>query len=135
LTSNPADSFKQILGRLADPPDPVPARRLGLFGGGTEVFLKTAEPAKPATRGFSAYHAITIPPAIEESARFLMTVADVELQLRRPLAAAQLRLLRRQFAAQRHPDLVRDVDRDAACRDMAAVNRLIDAALSKLTTK
>ena len=135
MTSNPADSFKHILERLADPLDPVPARRLGPFGGGTEVFLKTAEPAKPATRGFSAYHAISIHLAMEEPARFLVSVADIELQLRRPLAAAQLRLLRRRFAAQRHPDLVRDADRDAACSDMAAVNRLIDAALSKLATK
>jgi len=132
LTSHRADSFQHILKRLTDPLNPVPARRLGAFSGGTEAFLKTAEPAKSVSHGRSAYQLESFPLATDEPAKAPLAVADVELQLKRPLSAAQLRLLRRRFAAQRHPDLVGDVDRNAACRDMATVNRLIDAALSKL---
>jgi hypothetical protein len=55
-----------------------------------------------------------------------------ELGLIRPLATAELRQLRRDFAKRNHPDRCAPAQRLRAARRMSIANMLIDAALKQM---
>jgi hypothetical protein len=132
LQTNTTISFSRLLEQLANPPDltePQGVRRP--FGSGAAVFVGAAQVATPVGKRPLNY----APEELGCSAPpFALTVADIEGQLRNRLRADELRSLRRQFALLHHPDLVRGAGHDAACRDMAQVNMMIDTALALLAS-
>jgi hypothetical protein len=131
LPPRPTISFSRILERLADGSEDVsPRQSLRTLGSATEVFLAHASAVGP--RSDRACGRVVSGDGDAAGTRpDSIVIEDVERLLRTPLSDNDLYQLRRRFAFARHPDRVPASEREAADREMARANMLIDAALAR----
>ena len=65
----------------------------------------------------------------EVECRSVLTVSSLKAAIKQGASLHELKALRRQFARDRHPDLVPVNERASATRDMTLVNAMIDRAI------
>jgi len=105
-----------------------------MLASSAQILLSAAQPARPVTGGPSVYHKVEPAQGSADATAPSLSASDIERMLQDSLHADELRSLRRKFARLHHPDLVRGAGHEAACRDMATVNMLIDNALAQLVS-